>query len=94
MSSQRKSDFPCLFTSCKQKIKISTLELVNIKTPEEMELDKENSIRKEIQNQFLLILHQKNYIFFPRIGKKRDFFDNDDEYNDYLMDFEDIGHYV
>lgn len=26
-----------------------------------------------------------------RIGKKRDFFENDEEYNDYLMDFEDIG---
>ena len=91
--SQRKSDFACLFTSCKQKIKISTLQLVNIKTQEEMELDKENSIRKEIQHQFLLILHLI-MIFFPRIGKKRDFFDNDDEYNDYLMDFEDIGHNV
>jgi len=48
-----KKDFQC--PSCKHKVKSGTLQFVAIKTPEEMELEKENAIRKEIQNQFLLI---------------------------------------
>lgn len=51
-STQRKSDFLCPALGCKQPNKLSSIKNVTVKSSEEMELEREKEIRRDLQIQY------------------------------------------
>lgn len=48
LNTQRKNDFICPSVTCGQKNKLSSLKMIFLKSSEEMELEKEKNIRKDV----------------------------------------------
>lgn len=51
LNTQRRNDFICPAVSCGQKNKHSSLQMIFLKSSEEMELEKERNIRKDVLSQ-------------------------------------------